>query len=147
MEIFDASELQNIIKPKKKNKYRARRVRIDGFWFDSHIEGARYCVLKTLERQGIVQKLELHRRYKLTEKHSYVSDFEYEENGQHVTEDSKGFRTSTYKLKAQLMKEKHGITIKETTMPWEIADAVMKSYVGVSERERGVYGTGDITTT
>lgn len=44
----------------------------------------------------------------------YIADFVYIENGVRVVEDAKGFRTTEYKRKRNLMLKIHGITIKET---------------------------------
>lgn len=44
----------------------------------------------------------------------YIADFTYVENGKPVVEDSKGYKTQTYKLKKKLLKACLGITILET---------------------------------
>jgi hypothetical protein len=44
----------------------------------------------------------------------YVSDFEYlDENGELVTEDTKGFRTEVYKIKAELFAALYGREVRE----------------------------------
>jgi hypothetical protein len=44
----------------------------------------------------------------------YVADFVYQENGQTVVEDVKGYKTREYKAKKKLMASQHEIEIRET---------------------------------
>lgn len=44
----------------------------------------------------------------------YVADFSYWENGEFITEDVKGVKTSTYRLKKKLMKVLYAVDIRET---------------------------------
>ena len=44
----------------------------------------------------------------------YKADFAYKQDGEQVVEDVKGIRTSTYRLKAKLLRATHGIEILET---------------------------------
>lgn len=117
------------------NKYRNRKVEIDGIRFDSVREARRYQELKLLEKAGAIQNLELQKKYILipaqrecnvTEgtskpkkgrvierETSYKADFTYTENGRTVVEDVKGMKTKEYILKRKLMLYVHGIRIKE----------------------------------
>lgn len=89
--------------PASTNKYRAEGVRVDGIWFDSTIEANRYKMLKVLERSGHIKNLRVHPRYEITPAGEfggvkqrathYEADFEYEHEGQIVTEDVKGLVT------------------------------------------------------
>ena len=45
---------------------------------------------------------------------SYIADFVYEQNGETVVEDVKGFKTPEYIIKKKLMLYIHGIIITET---------------------------------
>lgn len=86
--------------PESKNKHGAVGMRIDGIWFDSTLEANRYKILKALEFSGHIKNLRVHPKYELTPAGEfggikqrathYVGDFEYEHNGQIVTEDVKG---------------------------------------------------------
>jgi len=103
------------------NKYHAKKTVVDGITFDSKREAARYRALKTLERAGEIANLVLKVRYPLVVNGvkigRYTSDFEYEENGQHVVEDVKSPATKKardYRLRKLLMLALHGITIRET---------------------------------
>lgn len=102
------------------SKYHAQRTKVDDITFASKKEAMRYRELKLLERAGEIQDLRLQVPYVLIEKSKYgraikyVADFVYQENGQTVVEDSKGFKTDIYKLKKRLLAEKYDIEIKET---------------------------------
>ena len=134
---------------RKTNKLNNHSITIDGIEFQSKREGNRYCELKLLQRAGKIKNLELQKRYELIpaqyetvetgeyykigakkgqpktkqvcveQSLVYIADFVYEENGQTIVEDSKGFRdtsSSTYAkfvIKRKLMLWIHGIKIKE----------------------------------
>ena len=102
----------------RRSKYGAVRTTVDGITFASKKEAARYSQLRLLVKAKIIHHLELQPRFPLIvngEKiGSYVADFLYWQHGTWVTEDVKGVRTSTYRIKAKLLKALYGITIKET---------------------------------
>lgn len=91
---------------------------IDGIRFQSAKEARRYGELKLLQKAGKISDLLLQVRFPLLVNNikvgTYVCDFDYRENGLRITEDVKGVRTSTYRLKAALMLACYGIKIKET---------------------------------
>lgn len=99
-------------------KYRSRRVTIDNIEFASVAEGLRYRELVLLQRAGAISELVLQVKYPLVVNGvlvcTYVSDFDYVQNGAKVVEDKKGFRTPVFKLKRKLMRAVHGIIIRET---------------------------------
>ncbi len=99
----------------KQNKYRAKKVEIDGFKFDSKREGQRYQELKLLLRAGEIKDLQVHPRFALeVNGHKvcdYIADFAYfpvKGNGPHqrVVEDVKGVRSGSawkiFRVKAKL---------------------------------------------
>lgn len=106
------------------NKYRNVTTVIDGEVFDSKKEAARWQELKLLERAHEISNLRRQVKYELIPNQyegtkllergiKYIADFVYEENGQTVVEDTKGVRTSEYKIKRKLMLYFHGIRIRE----------------------------------
>lgn len=119
---YNPSVFSNEIKPKgkKKSKYNAKKVTVDGITFDSKKESKRYLELKAMEKVGAIQKLHLQVPFVLIEKSKYgrsikyVADFVYNKNGLKIVEDVKGVKTPVYKLKKRLMAEKYGIVILET---------------------------------
>ena len=102
-----------------KRKYKNKKVVIDGITFDSKKEAGRYKELNTLERAGIIQKLQRQVKYvlipaqyertssvyvkgsnkgkpkkgRLIEREcAYYADFVYMQNGNTIVEDVKGYR-------------------------------------------------------
>lgn len=121
------------------SKYNSHKITVDGIKFDSRKEAQRYRELTLLERAGKISELELQRRYELIpaqyeeyERYGkrgqrlkdgrrcveqavfYVADFAYiDEKGNHIVEDTKGFRTKDYIIKRKLMLWVRGIRIHE----------------------------------
>lgn len=107
-------------------------VTIDGERFDSKAEARRCGELLLLQRAGAIRELRRQVRFllipsqrdsagKIVREVSYVADFVYEEPipgaadmWRLVVEDVKGVRTEAYRLKAKLMLQVHGVTIRET---------------------------------
>ena len=109
----------------KPSKYRNVPTFVDGHRFASKKEARRFKELKLLERANEIVGLVIHPRYEIKVNGvkicDYVADFGYElaspdpdYSFRPIIEDVKGVRTSTYRLKANLMKALYGITIKET---------------------------------
>lgn len=105
------------------NKYRAEPVHVDGIRFASKREAKRYGELQLLLKAGEITDLELQKRIALTVNGvvicHYVADFAYLEPNkagglpEQVVEDTKGFRTPEYKLKAKLFEAIFGFPIRE----------------------------------
>lgn len=121
------------------NKYRNTKTIVDGIIFDSRKEASRYRELKLLLEAGSISNLRCQEKFvlipvqrepdiigvrggvkkgKVIEKEcSYLADFVYEEDGQTVVEDVKGYKNgSAYNLfviKRKLMLYFYGIKIKE----------------------------------
>ena len=106
-------------------KYHNKKVKYDGYTFDSIREKNYYIKLKLLEKAGKIKELELQKEfelqpsYKLNNKTSrkitYRTDFTYkttEDDKLHVV-DVKGFRTDVYRLKKKLFEYKYRIEIEE----------------------------------
>lgn len=117
------------------NKYKNKKVVIDGIAFDSKREAKRYGELLLLEKAGVITNLQRQVKYvlipaqrepdtvgarggihkgKLIEKEcAYFADFVYQQDGETVVEDTKGMRTTDYVIKRKLMLYRHGIRIRE----------------------------------
>lgn len=130
-----AQEAEKAKKPKKGNKLHAEKVDMtmpDGtlMHFDSKREARRYMDLWLMQRAGEISGLRTQVKYELIPKQvhkdgakeksiEYVADFVYEQGGETVVEDSKGFRdTSSAAYRLFVMKRKmmlyfHGITVRE----------------------------------
>lgn len=130
-----AQEAKKPEKPKKGNKLHAEKVDLtmpDGtlMHFDSKREARRYMDLWLMQRSGEIANLRTQVKYPLLPKQvrsdgtkeraiDYVADFVYQQGGETVVEDSKGFRdTSSAAYRVFVMKRKmmlyfHGITVRE----------------------------------
>lgn len=109
------------------NKYFNKKVVVDGIKFDSKKEAKRYTELKLLKRAGLIKDLELQPLFVLQPKYTnkkgehiraitYKADFMYFDikKEQYIIEDTKGFRTDTYKLKKKLFEYEYpNLTIEE----------------------------------
>ena len=90
------------------NKYRAKKVKLDGITFDSKLEAARYTHLKELEAQGLISNIEVHPPYPCEVNGKkiclYKADFRYvNSEGNTVVEDTKGIETPMFRLKKKLV--------------------------------------------
>lgn len=106
------------------NKYKNRKITINGETFDSRKEARRYGELVLLEKAGLVSDLKRQVKFELIPSQrvngkvveracTYVADFVYTEGGKTVVEDTKGFRTKDYIIKRKLMLYVHGIQVRE----------------------------------
>lgn len=104
------------------SKYRNVRTTVNGITFHSKREAKRYLELRLLETAGRISHLKLQERFPLIVNGikvcSYVADFSYVEDQKGhphpIVEDTKGVRTSIYRLKAKLMRACYDIKIRET---------------------------------
>ena len=113
----------------KAHKYYAKPTELDGVRFASQREAKRYAELKVLQKVREIADLELQPVFRLDVVEiyrngwpirlacvgKYIADFQYTDlrSGEIVIEDSKGFRTPTYRLKRKLVEAIHGVTITE----------------------------------
>lgn len=109
------------------SKYANKKTLIDGIWFDSKKEAARYQDLKLLQAAKVISDLKVQQFFELAPSVviqgrkrpplRYKADFTYfddRQGGGFVVEDVKGFRTEGYRIKRHLMKAVHGIEVLET---------------------------------
>lgn len=98
---------------RKRHKYNARKVTIDGYKFDSAKEAARYQELKLQEHCNLIRGLKLQPEFVLqvgfrapdgawVRSIKYRADFQYEKGGETVIEDVKGHKTKEYLLKKKI---------------------------------------------
>jgi len=100
---------------KRRSKYGAIKTVLNGIRFDSKREAARYWELLLLSRAGKIKNLSLQPVFIFPCGVKYKADFQYEEAGQLVAEDSKGFKTPVFNLKARMFKHHFpGIEFKIT---------------------------------
>lgn len=99
----------------KQQKYRSRKVELDGIVFDSRKEANRYAELRLLEKAGEIVKLELQPEFELqpgyrTQDGKYIRPIKYRADfrvtyadGQVVVIDTKGYRTKEYAIKKKML--------------------------------------------
>ena len=101
------------------NKYGARKVKLDGYTFDSQGEMRRYQELKLLEKQGLIWGLMIYPHFDLTVEGQqickYIADFGYSDNRGYHVEDFKGVLTPIFRLKRKLFKATLGFDIDIVT--------------------------------
>ena len=123
------------------NKYKNKKVIINGEVFDSKHEYSRFLELKLLEKSGAIYDLRRQVPYELIpvqrepstrfykkgrkrgepvpgkvieQNVEYKADFVYiDDHGKTVVEDAKGKRTADYVIKRKLMLHVHGIKVQE----------------------------------
>jgi len=93
---------------KKRNKYGAKKITIDGIVFASTKEGTRYSELKLLLKAKKISNLQLQVKFPIVVEGkkicTYIADFTYcEPPLLPVIEDVKGMRTAIFNLKWKLM--------------------------------------------
>lgn len=116
-----------------KNKYNARKIKVGDEVFDSRRELYRWEELCLLEKAGMIKNLRRQVKFilipsqretvwkngkpkpgKVVEREcAYIADFVYEENGETIVEDTKGFKTKDYVIKRKLMLYVHHIRVRE----------------------------------
>jgi len=105
-------------KPKRGNKFGAKRTLVDGICFDSKAEASYYAALKLRERAGEVTDVELQRPYALTVNGvlvaTYRADFVFWDISlrRRRVIDVKGIMTPVFRLKQKLMRACHKIEIE-----------------------------------
>jgi len=93
-----------------KNKFNAKKVKADGYTFDSKGEYERYCDLVMFLKCGAISDLKVHPRYPISingiKVCDVVLDFQYKEKGlaKEVAEDFKGWYTSESRLRHKMFK-------------------------------------------
>jgi hypothetical protein len=111
---------------KRRNKYNAQKVRLDGLVFDSKKEAKRYGELRLMEKAGEIKYLRVHPSGFLLHCPAagwglrgdqvvceYRPDFTYTQGGVMVVEDVKGIKTALYLLKKKWLNLEYGIEIRE----------------------------------
>lgn len=99
------------------SKYGAKKVRYDGYTFDSKVERLRYIELRSLGLSGQISGLEVHPKFILQPSFSYMgkriraitytADFKYVENKMIIVEDVKGGNatiTEAFRLRWKIVK-------------------------------------------
>lgn len=134
---------------KRGNKYNAQKCQRDGIDFDSLVERRRYDELKLMQRGGLIDRLQVHPRFKLRGFTGmviaqYSADFAYfdADTGMVVVEDVKSEATArnrTYRRSVKMLWDQTGIMVTQVMADgggWTIRPAfrIPKGFADVHER-------------
>ena len=101
------------LKPKRVNKYRAERVKVDGYSFDSKKEAKRYAELKLLMMTGDVRWFIRQPAYDMGNGTVHRLDFLVCWKDSSIThEDVKGKETGPSKAKRKIIEGRYGIKVE-----------------------------------
>lgn len=101
------------------NKYKNKKIVIDGIKFDSRLEANRYCQLKILERAREIKDLRIQVEFVIQPSYKknnktiraikYIADFVYYDvkKKKTIIEDTKGFRNEVYRIKKKIFEYKY----------------------------------------
>lgn len=101
------------------NKYKNKKIVMDGIEFDSRLEANRYCQLKILERAREIKDLRIQVEFVIQPSYKknnktiraikYIADFVYYDvkKKKTIIEDTKGFRNEVYRIKKKLFEYKY----------------------------------------
>lgn len=137
-------ELKRELRPEKGNKYRARKVTIDGIRFDSRAEGARYIQLREMEAQGQIVWLTRQPHFDIVVEgvkigRGYTADFEYftRPDRVRIIEDVKGVKTRDLGWRLQLVKLIYKVEVKLVKMDYRLVNDLLNQAAieGRIERE------------
>ena len=108
------------------NKYNAKKIKVDGFLFDSQAEAKFYEYLKKQKELGVVLDFEMQKVFEVQEgfRHprsgkwiraiKYIPDFVvHYVGGETEVVDIKGMKTDVYKMKAKMFMYKYKIPLIE----------------------------------
>lgn len=100
-----------------RNKYNAKKVRADGYIFDSQAEARHYEELKLLERAGEITEIRVHPIFQIEIEGrpicKVILDFAFiDKNGSDIFQDVKGVSTALSKLKKKMVEAAYGIDVE-----------------------------------
>lgn len=92
----------------KTNKFKNKKITVNGIHYDSTKEYERHCELLLQEKSNIISNLRYHKKEDkivLIDDPlvSYIPDFCYDENNKHIVEDFKGMQTKEFILKKKMI--------------------------------------------
>lgn len=100
------------------NKYHAKKVKEDGYTFDSQREHARYCELKIMQKSKLIDTLTVHPKYPIEIEGkkicTVILDFSYWDEKHRIIrrEDVKGHDTALSRLKRKMVEAYYDITVE-----------------------------------
>ena len=123
----------NFLYQQKKSKYNNRKTVVDSITFDSRKEAMRFQELKILEKQGIIQNLELQKRFVIVPKingikgsraRHYVADFVYME----VSRTGEILKRVIEDVKSPITRKNPVYTLKKQLVQWQYPQYEFREY-------------------
>lgn len=112
-----------MIKPKKRNKYGAKKTQIGDTVFDSRKEAKRFQELKLLEKTGYISDLKIQVKFSICPKSGgnkrerfYIADFVYKEGGKSIIED----------VKSEITRKNAVYSLKKALVQWQYTDYIFR---------------------
>jgi len=131
----------------KRNKYRSRKVIIDGITFHSEAEGEFYKLLLVLLGKKLIEAFDRQPVFPLYAGIKYIADFRIKHNdGEVEVVDCKGKMTDIFRLKRRLYDADHDAPIllvrarystrggKRCIVGWDIPESRLREIIEGSER-------------
>lgn len=113
----------HMIKPKKRNKYGAKKTQIGDIVFDSRKEAKRFQELKILEKSGYISDLKMQVKFSICPKFGgnkrerfYIADFVYKEGGKSIIED----------VKSEITRKNAVYSLKKALVQWQYPDYIFR---------------------
>lgn len=111
-------EITHTYKERDMNKYKNKKMVLNGRVYDSKKEMMRAIQLRQMEKAGLISDLQEQVRFVLQEPFvnnygkkireiCYIADFVYNENGKQIVEDCKGIRTDVFKIKHKMFEKRY----------------------------------------
>ena len=115
---WEQSDIDKVLNKPPRSKYGAKKVQIDGIWFDSKVEGARYEQLKMMASTGLIDNITTHPKFPIGIMGVFICDvvldfryWDFQRQGL-VFEDVKGKDNALSQLKRKLVEAEYGITVE-----------------------------------
>jgi len=115
---WEQSDIDKVLNKPPRSKYGAKKVQIDGIWFDSKVEGARYEQLKMMASTGLIDNITTHPKFPIGIRGVFICDvvldfryWDFQRQGL-VFEDVKGKDNALSQLKRKLVEAEYGITVE-----------------------------------
>ena len=97
---------------KKRSKYGAQRVLVDGIWFDSKREARHYALLKHMQLAGEIKRFHRQVIFDLEGGVIYKCDFQVVLNDDSIEyRDAKGVKTKEFAIKRRMVRGRYGVEI------------------------------------
>jgi hypothetical protein len=97
---------------RKRSKYGAERINVDGIVFDSKREARHYALLKHMQTAGEIKRFHRQVQFDLEGGVRYICDFMVVHNDDRIEyRDAKGVKTKEFSIKRRMVRGRYGVEI------------------------------------